>query len=67
MRWVCARRGHVVTGFGRMRRVRHFQMTDDQIGGTQGGCDAAQPIFWLRLVQNQVAGENQFHAGLRND
>ena len=58
VRRIRARRRHVAGKLHAAPRVRHFQVADDDIAGTQRGPDAGQPVIRFRYVQHQIAGQH---------
>ena len=57
MLWIARRRRNVGGRFDAARRVRHLDVTDDDIGALQHGPHAIEERIWLWLVEDQIADE----------
>ena len=56
---VGAGRGHVAAHFRAMAGVRDFEVTDSDVDGAQRGRDAVEPVVGPRLIEYQIAGEDE--------
>jgi hypothetical protein len=47
-----------------MAGVGDFEVTDSDVGSAQRGCDAGEPVIRPRLIEYQIAGEDEVEAHL---
>ena len=59
---VGAGRGHIAAHFRAMAGVWDFEVTDGDVDGAQRGRDAGEPVFGPRLIEYQIAGEDEIEA-----
>jgi hypothetical protein len=61
---VGAGRGHIAAHFRVMAGVWDFEVTDSDVDGAQRGRDAGEPVVRPRLIEYQIAGEDEIEAHL---